>query len=100
MGLLMDKAGLPISYRLFPGNTHALLIARIAELRLGGKYTIAGIVETLRKVECSNIDQNLWLFDFADEVTDDINVSFGADFGLKAMALKNIRKNLGLAKRG
>jgi hypothetical protein len=67
---------------------------------LGGKYTIAKIVETLRKVECSNIDQNLWLFDYTDEVTDDMNIAFGTDFGLKAMTLQNIKRNLGLAKRG
>jgi transposase len=77
----------------------ALLIARITELRLNGKYTIAKIVETLRKVECSNIDQNLWLFDHTDDVTDDMNAVFGMDFGLKVMSLKNIRKNLGLAKK-
>jgi transposase len=77
----------------------ALLIARIVELRLGGRYPIAKIVETLRKVECSNIDQNLWLFDHTDEVTDEMNAVFGTDFGLKTMTLKNIRKNLGLAKR-
>jgi transposase len=78
----------------------ALLIARITELRLNNRYTIAKIVETLRKVECSNIDQNLWLFDYADDVTDDMNAAFSTDFGLKMMTLKNIRKNLGLAKRG
>jgi transposase len=78
----------------------ALLIARIVELRLGGKYTIAKIVETLRKVECSNIEQNLWLFDHTDDVTSDMNAAFDTDFGLKTMTLKNIKKNLGLAKRG
>jgi hypothetical protein len=77
----------------------ALLIARITELRLGNKYTIAKIIETLRKIECSNIDQNLWLFDYSDDVTDDMNAVFSTDFGLKVMSLKNIRKNLGLAKR-
>jgi transposase len=78
----------------------ALLIARIVELRLDGKYTIAKITETLRKVECSNIDQNIWLFDHTDEVTDDMNAAFGTDFGLKTMTLGDIRKKLGLAKRG
>jgi transposase len=78
----------------------ALLIARIVELRLDGQYTIAKITETLRKVECSNIDQNLWLFDHIDDVTDDMNAAFGTDFGRKVMTLKEIRKNLGLAKRG
>ena len=76
----------------------SLLIARAAELRLGGKYTIAQIAETLRKVACSNIDQNLWLFDFANEATDDMNAAFGTDFGRKNITLQEIRKNLGESK--
>jgi transposase len=78
----------------------SLLIGRIAELRLNGKYTIATIAETLRKVACSNIDTNNWLFDYADEVTDDMNTAFGTDFGRKIMTLKEIKKNLGAAKKG
>ena len=77
----------------------SLLIARIVEMRLGGKYTIERITETLRKVACSNIDQNHWLFDFADEVTDDINVAFGTDFGRKFATLKEIKKILGESKK-
>ena len=76
----------------------SLLIGRIVELRLGGKYTIEKITETLRNVACSNIDQNLWLFDYANDVTDDINVAFGTDFGRKTMTLKEIKKNLGETK--
>ena len=76
----------------------SLLIGRIVELRLKGKYTIAKITETLRKVACSNIDQNHWLFDFTDEVTDDFNAAFGTDFGRKTMTLKEIKKNLGDSK--
>jgi transposase len=77
----------------------ALLIARLVELRLGGKYTIETITETLRKVACSHLNQNLWLFDFANEVTDDMNVAFGTDFGKKNMTLQEIKKSLGQAKR-
>ena len=77
----------------------ALLIARIVELRLGGNYTIDKITETLRKVSCSKIDQNIWLFDFADDVTDAMNESFGTDFGKKVLTLKEIRTNLGAAKK-
>lgn len=78
----------------------ALLIARLVEKRLGGKYTTDKIVETLRNAACSHIDQNLWLFDAADEVTDDINTVFGTDFGRKIMTLQEIKKNLGEAKKG
>ena len=77
----------------------ALLISRIVEMRLGGKYTIETIVETLRKISASNIDQNLWLFDFADEVTDSMNIVFGTDFGRKIMNLKEIKKNIGETKK-
>ena len=76
----------------------ALLIARIVEIRIGGKYTIAKITETLRNVACSNIDQNHWLFDYADELTDDLNTAFGTDFGRKIMTLKEIKKNLAATK--
>jgi transposase len=77
----------------------ALLVARIVEKRLGGQYTIAKITETLRKAACSQIDQNLWLFDFANEVTDAMNNAFGTDFGRKIMSLGDIKKNLGRAKK-
>jgi transposase len=78
----------------------SLLIARLLELRLDGKYTIARITETLRNVSCSHIDQNHWLFDYADDVTDDMNAAFGTDFGRKIMTLKEIKINLGSAKIG
>jgi transposase len=76
----------------------ALLIGRLVEIRLGGKYTIAKITETLRAVSCSHLDQNHWLFDYVDHVTDDMNATFGTDFGRKIMTLKEIKKNLGAVK--
>jgi transposase len=78
----------------------ALVIARIVEIKLGRKYGIERIVETLRAVECSRIDQNYFLFDYADDITEDMNAVFGTDFGKKIMPLKKIRKNLGMAKKG
>ena len=78
----------------------SLLIGRIVEMRIDGKYTIARITETLRKVACSHLDQNVWLFDYADEVTDRMNAVFGTDIGKKVMTLQEIKKYLGQAKRG
>ena len=77
----------------------ALLISRIIETRLSRKYTVAQITETLRKISATNIAQNIWAFDYADEITDDMNAVFGTDFGLKNMTLQNIKKNLGMAKK-
>jgi transposase len=77
----------------------ALLISRLVEIRLGYKYNIADIINSLRQVECSHITQNYYLFDFADEVTDALNIAFGLNIGRKVMTLKEIKKNLGLAKK-
>ena len=77
----------------------SLLIARLVEKRLNGKYTIEKITETLRNAACSHLSNNLWLFDYADEVTDDLNAVFGTNFGLKNMTLQEIKKNLGEAKK-
>jgi transposase len=77
----------------------ALLIGRVIEMRLGRKYTIERIAESLKKVAATNVAQNIWTFDYADEVTDDMNAVFGTDFGLKNMTLQNIKKSLGEAKK-
>ena len=77
----------------------SFLIGRIVEMKLGGKYTIEKITETLRKVACSHLDQNVWVFDYADEVTDTMSAVFGTDIGRKLMKLQEIKKSLGNAKR-
>jgi len=77
----------------------SLLIGRIVEMRLGRKYTVEKIIKTLRKVACSHLEQNVWLFDYADEVTDECNTVFGTDFGLKFMILKNIKNNFAETKK-
>ena len=77
----------------------ALLIGRIVEMRLLRKYTIEQITETLRSVSATNTSQNLWAFDYIDDVTDDMNAAFGNYFGLRNMFLEDIKKNLGQSKK-
>jgi transposase len=77
----------------------SLLIARAIEIRLGSKYPIARIIDSLRDVACSHLEQNIWLFDYADEVTDHINSVFGTDFGRKLMTTNEIKNNFALTKK-
>jgi tryptophan synthase alpha subunit len=76
----------------------ALLIGRIIERRLDGKYTFAQIVETLRSIECSHVSSNIWLFDYANEFTNEMNQIFGTCFGKKHMTLGDIKKFLAQSK--
>jgi len=77
----------------------SLIIARIVELRLNNKYSIEKILSSLRSVSCSHIDANHYLFDYTDEVTDDINDVFNLNIGQKIMTLGEIKKNFGKVKK-
>ena len=77
----------------------SLLIARAIEIRLGRKYTISKITETLRKITCSRVEQNIWLFNYRDEVTDLMNSIFGTDFGQKYLTQEKIKNNFSLSKK-
>ena len=77
----------------------SLVIARIVENRLKNKYTIEKILNSLRSVSCSHIDTNHFLFDYVDEVTEDINNVFNLNIGKKIMTLGEIKKNFGKVKK-
>ena len=77
----------------------ALVIARIVEIRLGNRYSVEKILETLRQVSCSHMYTNLYLFDYADEVTDDINDTFNLNIGQKYMTLGEIKKVFAMTKK-
>jgi hypothetical protein len=76
-----------------------LVLARLVEIRLDNKYPIKQIIETLRLVSCSHIDENHYLFDYADKVTDDINRVFNVGIGKKVMTLGEIKKNFAAVKK-
>lgn len=77
----------------------ALIIARIVEFRLNNKYSIEKILETLRRVSCTHVDANHYVFDYANEVTDDINDVFNLNIGQKFMTLGEIKKIFGMVKK-
>jgi transposase len=78
----------------------ALTIARLTEIRLKNRYPFSRIVESLRSVSCTHIDQNLFVFDYDDEITVDLNNVFNFDFGKKFMTLAQIKKKLASSKKG
>ena len=77
----------------------ALVMLRLLEIRLGGAYSVERIVETLRAVTCCHLSQNIYLFNYADEVTDSINDAFETDIGKKYMSLLEIRSSIAVTKK-
>jgi len=70
----------------------ALVIARILEMKLLHKYSITRILESLKRSECSHLQQNYYLFDYCDEILLDVGTTFGIDFLQRIRTLKDIRK--------
>lgn len=78
----------------------ALVIARVLQHRIANKFSVTRIMESLNKVSCSHIEQNYYLFDYCDEVTEAVGSALGIDFGNKYMKLGDIKKILGEIKKG
>jgi hypothetical protein len=53
----------------------------------------------LKKVTCSRLEQNIWLFNYRDEITDLMNATFGTDFGQKYLTQEKIKNNFALSKK-
>lgn len=77
----------------------ALVIARILEYRLDRKYGVSPILESLRRCECSLLEQNLYLFDYYDEILRDVGEVVGIDFSKKYRTLGEIKKIIGNVKK-
>lgn len=72
----------------------ALLILRLLEQKLGGKYTIKQILHSLSNYSCSYLCQNYYLFDYRDEVICAIEDLFDWDLSKKIMSQAEIKKIL------
>ncbi|QSZ28213.1 IS1634 family transposase [Aceticella autotrophica] len=77
----------------------SLVIVRILEHRLKGKYSVREMLESLSKASCSHIKENYYLFDFYNDILEDIGKELDIDFSKKIMTLKDIKKFLGETKK-
>lgn len=77
----------------------ALVLSRVLQHKLDKKYSVAKILESLSKCNCSNFFENCYLFDFYDSVLFDIGQAVNIDFSLKTRTLKDIKNILALTKK-
>ena len=77
----------------------ALVIARLLAHLLDSQFTVARIAESLGKASGSFLEQNWFLFDYVDEVTQAIQDKMGIDMGKKFMNLGEIKQLIGNTKK-
>lgn len=72
----------------------ALVILRILEKKLGGKYPAGQILESLRKYNCVQIDRNLYQFTYYNEILDMCGKVLGLELNKKYRSRIEIRRLL------
>ena len=77
----------------------ALTIARILEMKLERKYSIGKLLDTLSKSQCSQLQQNYYVFDYYDEILKDIGKVMDIDFSKRIRTLGEIKKVLADTKK-
>lgn len=77
----------------------ALVIARLLALHLDNQYSITRIIESLNKASGSLLEENWYLFDYADEITTAITKTLSVDLGHKYLRFGDIKKILGDTKK-
>lgn len=77
----------------------ALTIARILELEMGRKYSIGKLLNSLSSAQCTLLQQNYYLFDYYDEILEEIGIATNIDFGKRIRTLGNIKKILADTKK-
>ncbi|MCZ0704676.1 transposase, partial [Natronobacillus azotifigens] len=77
----------------------SLVIARIIEVKLKYKYSVGKLLESLSKAECSHMKQNYYLFDYYDEVLEDLGDLFDIDFSKQIRSQGEIKKILAKTKK-
>ena len=70
----------------------ALVLCRVLQHKLDKKYSVEKILESLGKCNCYNIEENIYRFNYYDEVLADISQIIDIDFSLKNRTLKDIKK--------
>ena len=77
----------------------ALTLCRILQHKLDKKYSVEKILESLKKCNCQNLEENIYRFNFYDTVLKDVGNVIDVDFSFKNRTLQDIKKNLGKSKK-
>lgn len=72
----------------------ALVLIRLLQAKLGGKYPIGKTIESLRKYNCTQIDNTLYQFVYYDEILEECGNIFHMELNNKYRSREQIRRIL------
>ena len=72
----------------------ALVLIRLLENKLGNKYTVQDIINSLKKYNCVHLDKNHYQFVYNDEIIKDISDKYNINLSKKYKTTNEIRRLL------
>lgn len=78
----------------------ALTLTRILEMKIGRKYCVNQIIQSLRKSNYTHLEQNYYVLGYFDDVLKEIGNVTDIDFSKKYRTLSEIKKITGYSKKG
>lgn len=78
----------------------ALTLTRILEMKIGRKYCVNQIIQSLRKSNYTHLEQNYYVLGYFDDVLKEIGNVISIDFSKKYRTLSEIKKITGYSKKG
>lgn len=72
----------------------ALILIRLLELKLGNKYTVQEIIDSLKKYNCVHLDKNHYQFVYNDPIIKDISDVYNINLSKKYKTTNEIRRLL------
>jgi transposase len=76
----------------------SLVILRLIQKKTDYSFSPSQIVESLNNISCSLEDENIYLFDFRNDISDAIGKAFDIDFTKKRLELNKIKNILANTK--
>ena len=68
-----------------------LVLCRVIEKKIHGRFSAARIIESLRKCEYIHVEDDIYMLNYRDEVLDAIGDALDIDFSRRFMRLKDIK---------
>lgn len=70
----------------------SLLLLRLLENQVDGKYSTKKLVETMKSISGTYIDKNYYMFDYYDDIVKELGDITNIDFSKRFMTLGEIKK--------
>lgn len=77
----------------------ALLLLRLLEIQTGHKYSVKTLINEMKNITGTYLDENYYMFDYFNEIVEDLGNVAGIDFSKRFMTLGEIKKIIAETKK-